>query len=118
MSTVNELQQQINQAEAKVNELREKLAQQKNNERAQAISSAKELIKLHQLTVVDLGLAWKKATKRKEPRPVGDKRSTVAPKYRDPSNGKTWTGRGKTPAWLAAYLSAGHSKEDYLIEYE
>jgi len=24
----------------------------------------------------------------------------VAPKYRDPSTGKTWTGRGKAPRWI------------------
>jgi DNA-binding protein H-NS len=24
----------------------------------------------------------------------------VAPKYRDPASGKTWTGRGKTPKWI------------------
>ena len=115
MSTLTELQQQINQAEAKVNELREKLAQQKNNERLQAITAAKELIKTHQLSAADLGLAGKKATTRKE-RATGDKRSTVEPKYKDPSSGKTWTGRGKTPAWLAVHLSAGRSKQDYLIK--
>lgn len=116
MSTLNELQQQINQAEANVNELREKLAQQKNNERVQAIASAKELIKMHQLSAADLGLAGKNATTRKQTRATGDKRLAVAPKYQDPSSGKTWTGRGKTPAWLAAYLSAGHGKQDYLIK--
>jgi DNA-binding protein H-NS len=26
--------------------------------------------------------------------------SKVAPKYRDPSTGKTWTGRGKAPKWI------------------
>lgn len=116
MSTLTDLQQQINLAEAKVNELRKKLAEQKNNERAQAIASAKELIKLHQLTVADLGLAGKKATTGKQPRAAGDKRTAVAPKYQDPSSGKTWTGRGKAPVWLAAYLSAGHNKQDYLIK--
>lgn len=115
MSTVNELQQQLNQAEAKVSELREKLVQQKNNERAHAIASAKELIKLHQLTAVDLGLAGKKVT-RKERRSAVDHRSTVAPKYQDPSTGKTWTGRGKIPVWLAAYLATGRSRQDYLIK--
>ncbi|MFD2753957.1 H-NS histone family protein [Comamonas terrae] len=34
--------------------------------------------------------------------PSGKKRSTtaVAPKYRDPATGQTWTGRGKPPAWI------------------
>ncbi len=115
MSTSSELQQQINQAEAKVNELREKLAAQKNTERVQAILSAKELIKTFQLTAADLGFSGKKTLVRKE-RAMGDKRMSVAPKYQDPNSGKTWTGRGKTPAWLVAQLSAGHSKQDYLIK--
>lgn len=28
-------------------------------------------------------------------------RSPVAPKYRDPASGKTWTGRGHAPHWIA-----------------
>jgi DNA-binding protein H-NS len=116
MSTLNELQQQISQAEAKVNELREKLAEQKNQQRGQAIASAKELIKTHQLSAADLGLTGKKPAPRKNERSGSDKRSAVAAKYKDPDSGKTWTGRGKTPNWLAANLSAGRSKQDYLIK--
>ncbi|MDP2817718.1 MAG: H-NS histone family protein [Polaromonas sp.] len=112
MSTLTELQRQVNEAEAKVNELREKLAQQKRIERVQAITSAKDLIKTYQLSIADLGLAGKRSTTHKE---RSDKRTVVAPKYTDPLTGKTWTGRGKPPAWLAAHLSAGHSKADYLI---
>ena len=29
------------------------------------------------------------------------KGNTVAPKYRDPATGSTWTGRGKPPLWIA-----------------
>lgn len=29
------------------------------------------------------------------------KGTTVAPKYRDPGSGATWTGRGKAPRWIA-----------------
>lgn len=32
-------------------------------------------------------------------KPEGQKR-TVAPKYRDPETGATWTGRGKAPKWI------------------
>jgi DNA-binding protein H-NS len=39
------------------------------------------------------------------------KPSSVAPKYRDPVSGKTWTGRGKPPRWLA-----GQPRERFLIE--
>jgi DNA-binding protein H-NS len=37
--------------------------------------------------------------------PAGRARSAssgtkVAPKYRDPATGQTWTGRGKAPKWI------------------
>lgn len=43
--------------------------------------------------------------KRRRGRPAGGGAATAAkeplpPKYRDPKTGKTWSGRGRTPAWL------------------
>ena len=40
----------------------------------------------------------------------------VAPKYRHPQTGETWSGRGKAPRWLAAEESKGVSREDFLIK--
>lgn len=34
----------------------------------------------------------------------------VAPKYRDPATGQTWTGRGKAPKWID-----GKDRSKYLI---
>ena len=34
----------------------------------------------------------------------------VAPKYRDPSSGKTWTGRGKAPKWID-----GMNRDQFMI---
>lgn len=42
------------------------------------------------------------------------KASAVAAKYRGP-NGETWSGRGLTPKWLAAQISAGRAKDSFLI---
>jgi len=44
-----------------------------------------------------------------------DRRSVVAPKYRDSATGVTWTGRGKQPKWLSAAISAGKTLEDFKI---
>lgn len=44
------------------------------------------------------------------------RRAAVAPKYRDPDTGETWTGRGKAPRWLAAAEASGASREQFLIE--
>lgn len=41
----------------------------------------------------------------------------VAMKYRDPKNpSNEWSGRGRSPTWMQAYLNTGKSKEDFLIK--
>lgn len=112
MSNVSALQQQLNEAEAAVNELRKKLDAERKGERTQAIAAVRELIKTHELTALDLGFSGKGSAKRAT---VSDKRNVVAPKYQDPDSGKTWTGRGKSPAWLTAQLAAGRDKQEFLI---
>lgn len=113
MTQESTLQKQIQEAEAIVNELRKKLDEERKGERMQAIASAKELIRNHELTSADLGFSGKGSSAK---RPSGDKRGLVAPKYQDHESGKTWTGRGKSPAWLAAQLAAGYTKDDFLIK--
>ena len=44
------------------------------------------------------------------------KRSKVAPKYRDPANPKvTWSGRGRTPKWVADALAGGATLADLAV---
>lgn len=42
-------------------------------------------------------------------------RGKVAAKYRHPTTGETWSGRGGTVRWLAEEIKAGKKKEDFLI---
>lgn len=42
------------------------------------------------------------------------KRVFVA-KYRDPATGKTWSGQGKHPRWLAEAIAKGATKDSFLI---
>lgn len=51
----------------------------------------------------------------------GAKRGTkrgikVAIKYRGPNSGETWTGRGKLPRWLSAYIAQGRSKGEFSVD--
>lgn len=67
----------------------------------EAIGKARELIERHGLTAEDLGLA---GGKRKAATKVGKSKASSGagtPKYRDPATGKTWTGVGRAPAWIA-----------------
>src|SRR5262249_42518306 len=40
----------------------------------------------------------------------------VPPKYRNPSSGETWAGRGARPRWLVAAIKRGKKAEDFLIK--
>ena len=40
------------------------------------------------------------------------------PRYKDPNSAATWSGKGKPPAWIKAYLEAGGTKEDLQIRDE
>ena len=39
----------------------------------------------------------------------------VAPKYRNPETGETWSGRGRTPVWMSQAVEQGAKKDDFLI---
>ena len=113
MPISNELDQQITEYEAKLSDLRKQRDAERKGERTQAIVAIKELIKTHDLSASELGLSGKGSVAK---RSTGDKRNVVAPKYQDPDSGKTWTGRGKSPAWLSAQLAAGRGKQEFLIQ--
>lgn len=112
MTNAAELQQKITEAEAVVNTLRKQLDEERKAERAQVIEQVRTLIKDHELTASDLGISAKGSAKRA----TSDKRNVVAPKYQDPATGKTWTGRGKQPTWLSTLVTAGRTKDDFLIK--
>lgn len=43
-------------------------------------------------------------------------RVAVAAKYRNSTTGESWSGRGRSPKWLADELAKGRSKEEFLIK--
>ncbi|MCY1537056.1 H-NS histone family protein [compost metagenome] len=49
-------------------------------------------------------------------RPANAAKRAVAPKYRHPQTGETWSGRGKAPRWLAAEEAAGATRDSFLIK--
>ena len=42
-------------------------------------------------------------------------RSKAKPKYRDPKTGATWSGRGRTPAWVTLQESKGRDRSEFQI---
>ncbi|WP_455281624.1 H-NS histone family protein [Cupriavidus necator] len=77
--------------------LEAQLDQARANEVAGVIERIQTWMAEYDLTIDDI-------TKRRRGRPAGSAaakpKSELPPKYRDPKTGKTWSGRGRAPAWL------------------
>lgn len=85
MTSYKELLKQREALEQQISEARRK-------ELTGAIAQVRALVEEFGLTAQDIF-------------PTGRARSStsgtkVAPKYRDPATGQTWTGRGKAPKWI------------------
>jgi DNA-binding protein H-NS len=70
-------------------------------EKIDGITKAKLIIEQYNLSASDL------FSRKAGGKSTGNK---VAPKYRNPANGETWTGRGKAPKWIE-----GRDRSNYLI---
>ena len=100
MATYKELQAQIHELSVRAEAARKA-------EIAEVLAEIRAKMAEYGITVEDLGGSGRARS--------GLKGSTVAPKYRDPVSGATWTGRGKPPRWMAAALEQGKTKESFLI---
>jgi DNA-binding protein H-NS len=83
--------------------LEQAIAQARHREIADAVTRVRELVAEFGLTVQDVFPG-------RLPRVESKSTGKVAPKYRDPVTGQTWTGRGKTPKWID-----GQNREQFLI---
>lgn len=90
------------------------------------VARIKQAIEHYGLTAEDLGLTSRLGAPRraaelgaaKTPKTRTKRKTATAanpPKYSD-GTGKTWTGRGKRPAWFVEALAAGKSADDLLIK--
>jgi DNA-binding protein H-NS len=93
---------------ARIVKLEKQAADLFKKETADVVARIQALMAEYGLTVADLNA---KAARKVKPasRPAG-----VA-KYRDPVSGKTWSGYGKAPGWLADAVKRGKSKDDFLV---
>jgi DNA-binding protein H-NS len=71
--------------------LDEKIAEARRAESSGALATIRQLVEEFGFTADDI-FGGKKVR--------SSKGTVVAPKYRDPATGATWTGRGKPPVWI------------------
>lgn len=77
-------------------DLEKKISEARKNEIAGALAQIRSLMEEFQLSERDV-FPSSGSKARAANSTSGTK---VAPKYRDPATGQTWTGRGKAPKWI------------------
>jgi DNA-binding protein H-NS len=97
MASLKDLLKQKDELDAQIEALRKA-------EVSNVISQIRALMAEYQLSVMDI------ASDSGARAPKTRKSSSVAPKYRDPVSGATWSGRGRSPTWLQ-----GRDKSEFLI---
>jgi DNA-binding protein H-NS len=108
---------------AKKAALEKQIATFQREQRGEAIAKVKALMAEYGLTAADLGgsrAAAPQAASGAAPAKKGKRSSAaagkkVAPKYRNPATGDTWTGRGLQPKWLKAALASGRALSDFAL---
>jgi len=109
-------QQRIEREIARLQKRAEALQQK---QRAPAITQIVRTMREYGITPDDIAAAFNKGSRArtaaaKTVKPTAPKKA-IAPKYRDPATGNTWTGRGKPPRWLSDAEQAGTSRSHFLI---
>lgn len=97
MATYKELLEQQKQLQVQISEVRAR-------EVSDVISRIRQLADEYQLSPYEIFPATRSLTRKTV------LTSVVAPKYRDPVSGATWSGRGKPPNWIK-----GKNREEFLI---
>lgn len=95
MPTYKQLTEQLAKVQAQMAAAREK-------ELTATIAQIREQIAEYGITAEELGFSSKRTASRKS--------AGLPPKYRDPKTGKTWSGRGRAPAWI------GKRRDRFLIQ--
>lgn len=77
--------------------LEQQISEARNRELADAVTQVRALVAEYGLTAQDVFPIGRGSGKGARSSTAGTK---VAPKYRNPGTGETWTGRGKAPKWI------------------
>ncbi|MFT4046710.1 MAG: H-NS histone family protein [Solimonas sp.] len=102
MTTYSELLQQIENLTRQAENLRK-------SEIETVIAEIREQMEKYGITVADLG------PQKSSGRVARKSASKVPAKYRNSATGETWSGRGRTPKWLADAEAKGQKRESFAV---
>jgi DNA-binding protein H-NS len=109
--------------EKEIGKLRKRAEVLHNKRRKPIVASIIRSMREYDITPEEIAAAFGKPAGRAAPRKAAAGTSSaapvkraVAPKYRHPDTGETWSGRGKAPRWLTAAEAQGARRDHFLIQ--
>lgn len=99
MASYQEILNQIESLKLQAEEARKQ-------ELASAIAEIKRIMAQFSISPADLGFGGRGGKSK-------GKGAAVVAKYRDPVSGKTWSGRGRRPAWVTELEAQGKKLDDF-----
>ena len=87
--------------------IEKQIVETQRQERADAIARVRALMAEYGLSAAEIA--------GKAPAPRKPEGRRIAPKYRNPETGETWSGRGLQPRWLKAALESGRKISDFAL---
>ena len=101
----------------RIESLRARAEKLKQREKIPALREIVKLVREHGISLGELRAAVKSGGQRKGRQArKGRSGSKVAPMYRHPKTGETWSGRGRPARWLAAAEKKGRARAEFLIK--
>ncbi|CAM2159270.1 DNA-binding protein H-NS (plasmid) [Pararobbsia alpina] len=85
-------------------ELNAQIEQTRIAERDDVVADIKQKMADYEIDIEEL-VALKRGRK------FSNKKAAAVPKYRDPTTGATWSGRGKSPSWI----KGATNRDEFLI---
>ncbi|MCX7228244.1 MAG: H-NS histone family protein [Burkholderiales bacterium] len=113
-SSLVQLRQQIARLETQA----KKLEETEGTRKRKAVTEVRALMRKLGVELADLQASDSPKTARaaaSKPKREKSARPPVPVKYRNSETGDTWTGRGRTPRWLAALEAAGRTRDEFKI---
>lgn len=99
----------IAKLEKEKDKIEKAIAAKDGKERKKAISEMTAIARRNGFDIgellSDMGAKVTPGRKSKKRASSGKKVSKVAPKYKNPEDGVTWSGRGRKPKWVEAHLA-------------
>ena len=115
MATYQELISQKAALEKQAADLQDQIETARQGEHTEAVAQIKALMEKHGVSLAELGGAKGKPGRTPRAPKAGNPGRKVAPKYRNPATGDTWSGRGLQPNWLKTALASGKKIEDFAL---